>query len=251
MAEQIYNKTIIFGSAVNWRAPRYEEDWQGANYLVSEASGPKPNDIDVLNVSGEWTPEREERVLWWARVHGLKGVPLDIHTGTKVPTMFGLPERIVVVEDGEAEAWRQEVARREETLDHLSFPAALRAAGRGVMPLEKYLETAGWACKLSLLPASEGEWDKYTQGLQALRSAVRHAPEGWLEHVNCPNLLRRLIGEEPTNWKSGPRWGVRLPNLGQGWSSAYGLVIGRPGDPLYFEDGKEVTEEEAIRIVFG
>lgn len=258
-----FNKTIIFGSAARWTP----EVWDEALEEMVPNRAPFPRDIDVLNCSGEWTPEREELVRQWAEGRGFGDLPLDIHEGDLVPTLFGMGEAVwfnrlpvetesststeVLVEDG----WSLEIAERRDTMDHQTFPAALRAAGRTGRPLADFLEIGEQACVVSLLPSSEGEWDKYTQGLQALRSAAHHAPEGWLWQTNCPSLLARLLVEEPTNWKSGPYWGDDFPQLGAGWSAAYTLVVGRTGDELFFTGyagvRTYVTEEEAIRMIFG
>ena len=152
-----------------------------------------------------------------------------------------------------------------------SFVEAVEKALETGVRVSYFLETGDTDLEnLSLLPEGEAYFDNnkmrnddpqtspyYGTGVDRwydtivlLREVAKEAPEGWFDDTNCPNLLDRLLKEEPINWKSGPYWGKEYPKYGVGWSAAYVIQVRYVGEPFSLGN-KEMTEDEAIRLIFG
>lgn len=87
----------------------------------------------------------------------------------------------------------------------IGFASVLRIYGEDPNRLLEKLKDGE---KLSLLP--EGSYykswdgmDKYYSGLKAFRNATQHSRiQDILPHLNCGRLLKRLLSEDPINWKA-------------------------------------------------
>lgn len=235
------NALIIFGSAVSKRF----RPGQG-----------EPKDIDVL-YTGEFEYHSQNLIDDWSiREYGKK-LPIDLHQVIPCGNIIDVPvlddgtEEYIVLE-GDADYTIRPHVRRD------GFASILRLYGNSCNEFVNYM-TYNPIEKLSLLPRDsyQGEnngfnMDKYYSGVQAFRNAASHATDlnNILDLLNCGSILRRLLQEDPINWKSSLESDDEK-RYGDGWSWAHTLRVSlNKNEPAFLNSSERLNENEGFELIW-
>jgi hypothetical protein len=152
-----------------------------------------PADIDVA-YTGAWSDDIEFAVREWAAAHGFSAdLPIDAHRVTPTNGVIELPTHdpdwtphvVIRADPGVSVEWHTYHDLPALVRRHGSDPAALRGA----------LQSGARLCLTDLGNSLNGDWAGYTQGLVALRYAIRHAP-AWSAAGPVAEYLSELVSRE-------------------------------------------------------
>jgi hypothetical protein len=170
-----------------------------------------PADIDVA-YTGAWSDDIEFAVREWAATVGLSAdLPIDAHRITPTNGVIELPTYnptwtphvLIRVDPGVSVEWHTYHDLPALVRRHGSDPAALRGA----------LQSEARLCLTDLGDSLNGDWAGYTQGLVALRNAIRHAPTWFAAGPVAEYLSELLLREDISDLVEPLRGGSPACNL--------------------------------------